>query len=298
VTDKQQTQKRTETQTARQSETQSSQAESAGGGVTSRTTTKAATQSSGKKTTKKTVTTTAAETSSQQSETQTTTTSQQTDTLSGTEAVSETVSQTTTAVTEETVDEIYYETDINVYIYIGIGALVLTACIVLFVRGKRNIASYIFIIVIGGVLCGVVALLDIESRQEHFAAESSSVSESIGQVTMSVDCLTIVGMHDGISDDGYIIPVQTVDIKEGDTAYDLLDRMARENGILIDVKGSDDMKYVSGIAGIYEFDHGELSGWMYYVNGEAPSVNSSQYTLKDGDRVEWRYTKEIGRDID
>lgn len=188
---------------------------------------------------------------------------------------------------------------VKLYIYIGIGSAAVIVCAVLFIRGRRNIKSYILIIVIGGALCAGTAFADIETKEEHFAPnDSSSHSESTIEVTMSVDCLTIMGLADNLPDDGYIIPTQKVTVSEGDTAYDLLERLAKENGILLDIKGSDEMIYVSGIAGIYEFDHGELSGWMYYVNGSAPSVNSSQYTLKDGDVVEWRYTKEIGRDID
>ena len=115
---------------------------------------------------------------------------------------------------------------------------------------------------------------------------------------MSIDCLTIAGEGENVPESGYILEESSFEIKEGETAFELLERVSREQGILLDIKGSDDMIYVSGIAGIYEFDYGELSGWMYYVNGKAPSVNSSQYVLKDGDRVEWRYTREIGHDLD
>ena len=285
-------------------DTPSATKSSGGGAVTSGSTKKTEASKSGSaKTTKKT---TSAETSqikgsTSDSVTETSLTAQgEADvSLTDTDTQTEVQSTTTTAVTGKMVDEVYHETSIKVYIYIGIGGAVLIACVVLIIKGRRNIKSYILIIAIGGVLCAVTALLDIETKDEHFATnDSSSASESAGQVTVSVDCLTIMGLRDDIPEDGYLIPSQTVSIREGETAYDLLDELARENGILLDIKGSDEMIYVSGIAGIYEFDHGELSGWMYYVNGQAPSVNSSQYILKDGDVVEWRYTKEIGRDIE
>ena len=312
TTKKAATKKQTGTTAAgtKQTASQTVTSQSAGGNVTTRESEASSpgrqTGSKAKTTTKSTADTTANKTDSKTesvtesvTDSESTTTSQQTETVSDTAAASEADKQTTTAVTERMVDEIYHETSIKVYIFIGIGGAAVIACVILFARGRRNIKSYILIIAIGGVLCAVTAFLDIETKDEHFApTDSSSQSESIGQVTMSVDCLTIMGMRDDIPEDGYIIPVQTVDIKEGDTAFDLLDRLARENGILLDIKGSDEMIYVSGIAGIYEFDHGELSGWMYYVNGQAPSVNSSQYTPKDGDVIEWRYTKEIGRDIE
>ena len=55
--------------------------------------------------------------------------------------------------------------------------------------------------------------------------------------------------------------------------------------------------YIEGIANLYEFDCGELSGWMYRVNGEFPNVGCSLYKLKDGDTVEWVYTCDLGRDV-
>ena len=48
---------------------------------------------------------------------------------------------------------------------------------------------------------------------------------------------------------------------------------------------------------MYEFDAGELSGWMYRVNGVFPNKGCSAYTLSDGDVVEWLYTCDLGKDI-
>jgi len=57
------------------------------------------------------------------------------------------------------------------------------------------------------------------------------------------------------------------------------------------------MVYISGINHIYEFDYGELSGWMYRVNGGTPSVGCGSYILSDGDKIEWLYTCELGEDL-
>jgi hypothetical protein len=34
---------------------------------------------------------------------------------------------------------------------------------------------------------------------------------------------------------------------------------------------------------------------VYLVNGESPSVGAGSYILKDGDRVEWIYSLEMGK---
>ena len=55
--------------------------------------------------------------------------------------------------------------------------------------------------------------------------------------------------------------------------------------------------YVEGIHNLYEFDCGALSGWMYAVDGWYPNYGCSRYQLKDGEKVEWRYTCDLGRDV-
>ena len=68
----------------------------------------------------------------------------------------------------------------------------------------------------------------------------------------------------------------------------------KAHSIHIEITGG---SYVAGIGNIYELDFGDLSGWMYRVNGEFASVNCNEYVLKEGDLVEWLYTRNIGKDI-
>ena len=58
-----------------------------------------------------------------------------------------------------------------------------------------------------------------------------------------------------------------------------------------------DNYYIEGINQIYEKDCGTKSGWMYCVNGTFPNYGCSDYKLKNGDAVEWRYTCDLGSDI-
>lgn len=55
--------------------------------------------------------------------------------------------------------------------------------------------------------------------------------------------------------------------------------------------------YVESIAGDGEFDHGSGSGWMYNVNGKYPNYGASSYDLSAGDRIQWRYTTNLGVDL-
>ena len=82
----------------------------------------------------------------------------------------------------------------------------------------------------------------------------------------------------------------------------LLKRTLDKNKIPFDYSGTDGSKitnvYIRGINNIYEFDYGEMSGWMYKVNGKFPDTSCGNYVLKSGDVIEWLYTKDIGNDLE
>lgn len=87
---------------------------------------------------------------------------------------------------------------------------------------------------------------------------------------------------------------QNLSIKPGDTVYDLLVK----TGLTLSISGHPAYGlYIEAINGFGEFDDGPLSGWMYKVNGEFPKFSCALYRLKDGDRVEWVYTRDLGDDI-
>lgn len=125
--------------------------------------------------------------------------------------------------------------------------------------------------------------------------------------TLSIDCAAILDnmeslnedKADIIPEDGIIYAERTVEFSEGDSAFDVLKREAIAEGIhmeFVQTPGTGSM-YIEGIANIYEFDCGELSGWTYKVNGEAPQTSASDYILEDGDCLEWRYTCDLGKDV-
>ena len=125
--------------------------------------------------------------------------------------------------------------------------------------------------------------------------------------TFSVECGTVFqhledlapGKLDAIPPDGVIISTQSVSFTEGESVFDVLQRVCRENGVPMESSYVPlyNSAYVEGISNLYEFDCGEGSGWMYRVNGSYPNFGCSRYTLKPGDVVEFRYTCDLGADI-
>jgi len=97
----------------------------------------------------------------------------------------------------------------------------------------------------------------------------------------------------GSADYGEILPPTETELLEGDTVADVLLRLAKANRISLDTRGAGPLFYVEGIAGLYEFDEGPGSGWVYLVNGVEVLKSAATYRLEPGDRVEWRYESEV-----
>lgn len=125
--------------------------------------------------------------------------------------------------------------------------------------------------------------------------------------TFSIECSTILNNLDKLDPDkrelipsnGVILEPTKVTFYEGESVFDVLQRVCKENGVHMEASWTPvyNSAYVEGIHNLYEFDCGELSGWMYRVNGWYPNYGCSRYQLADGEVVEWRYTCDLGNDI-
>lgn len=92
---------------------------------------------------------------------------------------------------------------------------------------------------------------------------------------------------------GKILSLNNIKIKKNESVLRLTKRILDENNI----KYVDKSGYISSIDGQEEFDKGKDSGWMYSVNGKFPNKGAGSVRLKDGDRIEWLYTYDLGEDI-
>ena len=137
--------------------------------------------------------------------------------------------------------------------------------------------------------------------------KTTETTEKALTCTISIDCKTILdnlddlraSKADYVPADGWILYKSTVEFEQGDTVFDVLKRVTKAAGIQMESKWTPmyNSYYVEGINQLYEFDCGEQSGWMYSVNGWYPNYGCSSYELKDGDKIEWRYTCDLGSDV-
>lgn len=222
-------------------------------------------------------------------------------TISGTETVS-TVKAASTTLSAVNDEAPHKKNGKPMIIIVIIGAAAVIA-IIIFILGKRNWKNYLFIVLAAGAAIAIVLLLDIQSADDYYGGEKKQKDNIAGTVTMEIRCDTIAGKSDSehIPADGVILPPTAFDFESGETVFDILTEAAQTYGIQVENKGSagsaHGMVYIAGINYIYEFDFGDLSGWVYHVNGIAPSRGCGEYEISDGDRIEWLYTCEIGHDL-
>ena len=126
--------------------------------------------------------------------------------------------------------------------------------------------------------------------------------------TFSIECSTILNNLESLDpdklelvpSDGVILPPTEVTFYEGESVFDVLQRVCKEYKIHLEFSFTPvyNSAYIEGIHNLYEFDCGALSGWMYRVDGWYPNYGCSRYQLADGEVVEWRYTcNDLGKDI-
>jgi len=125
--------------------------------------------------------------------------------------------------------------------------------------------------------------------------------------TFLINCNTILdnldkfnkAKTDILPSGGVIYKKKTVTFYAGESVFDVLLRETQANKIHMEFVNTPmyNSAYIEGIANLYEFDCGELSGWMYNVNGWYPNYGCSRYEIKEGDTIEWRYTCDLGRDL-
>ena len=125
--------------------------------------------------------------------------------------------------------------------------------------------------------------------------------------TLEIRCDTLLqhldelspGKADLVPEDGILLEKTTVSFESGESVFDVLRRCLREQNVhfeYVDAKAYGST-YIEGIGNLYEFDCGEQSGWLYFVNGISPGLGCSGYTVANGDEIVFAYTCDMGADL-
>lgn len=146
-----------------------------------------------------------------------------------------------------------------------------------------------------------------EGKPAPVEPENAEVGDAEYTCTLSISCATILDNLDLceaekvelVPEDGWILEPTVVTFYEGESVFNVLQRTCKQQKLHMEFSNTPayNSAYIEGIANLYEFDVGNLSGWMYRVNGWFPNYGCSRYALKDGDLVEWVYTCDLGNDV-
>ena len=148
---------------------------------------------------------------------------------------------------------------------------------------------------------------DAENPPLQIQIAETKEGEKQNFCTLSISCKTILSNMNSLDSakcsiiptNGVIFPESKIEFHEGESVFDVLQRSMKNAGIHLEFTNTPIYRsvYIEGIANIYEYDCGELSGWMYSVNDAFPKMGCSSYILKNGDKIEWFYTCDLGKDV-
>lgn len=184
---------------------------------------------------------------------------------------------------------------------------------------KKSVANLIMILIIVAIVAGGCFLafslkssddIGIGSEYKITKIPDNALIEE-GQenrCTISIVCDTILDNLDNLEEgkapyvpkDAVILPMTTVSFAEGDTVFQVLQKVCTAADIQIEYSWTPlyDSYYIEGINHLYEFDCGVESGWMYKVNEWFPNYGCSAYELKGGEDIVWCYTcNGLGADV-
>ena len=146
----------------------------------------------------------------------------------------------------------------------------------------------------------------IQSSTPESKTESSEEKDEL-TCTISISCATILNNMDKLDSskkelvppDGCILQEISVEYSEGESAFDILKKVCTEKKIHLEFSQTPvyNSIYIEGINNIYEFDCGSMSGWIYHINGNSYNYSCSEYIVNDGDKIEFLYICDLGKDI-
>ncbi len=182
----------------------------------------------------------------------------------------------------------------KLFLIIGIVISALLICLILFLCKKKLVKQYLPILILAAAAICTVLFLDIQTTDSYYG--NTPLKENIiGEVTLSIRCDVVMGTNAPASlpENGMILPPTVFPIAEGDSVYTILTEAARQYEIHMESGGSGELAYIEGIAYLYELQFGELSGWIYSVNGEYASSGCGRYLLSPGDVIVWEYSLDL-----
>ena len=119
--------------------------------------------------------------------------------------------------------------------------------------------------------------------------EQAEITENKLTCTLEIRCDKLVGNPELVSNkvklipaDGVLFAATEVEFFEGESVFNVLQRTLKQNKQHLEFAQSPlyNSSYIEGICNLYQYDCGNLSGWMYRVNDWYPNYGCSTYWLQ------------------
>ncbi|WP_010168515.1 DUF4430 domain-containing protein [Candidatus Epulonipiscium viviparus] len=155
--------------------------------------------------------------------------------------------------------------------------------------------------IITGALIAINAAYAVPAMQvfksNAVAVASTEVTTSQAQpdekdaVTLSVSRATIGGTD--------IIAPTSIKVDANSTVWSVLQKALDDKNLDYEYtyNRKNNALYVTAIDGIKAGANGTTSGWMFNVNGKVIEDSPNNIKAVEGDKIEWKYTKDGGKDI-
>ena len=112
-----------------------------------------------------------------------------------------------------------------------------------------------------------------EGKPQPVEPQDVTVSDTEYTCTISISCASILEHMDLcdkekvelVPENGWLLKPVEVTFKQGQSVFDVLQQVCRDNKIHMEFSMTPiyNSAYIEGIGNLYEFDCGEVSGWMY-----------------------------------
>ena len=152
------------------------------------------------------------------------------------------------------------------------------------------------LLILVGLLVVAMAIAGCSSKKAEKDVPGGPVaddSEPMNTVTVTIECKTLEtvdkDLMDSVSDNGVMLSDTEIEIAEDKTVIDLLTEM----GIDFLLSGN----LIDSINGLATGDGGEMSGWLFTINGEFPTESADQVVVNDGDKIAFLFTCDWGEDV-
>ena len=158
---------------------------------------------------------------------------------------------------------------------------------------KKKTANLIMVLIIAAIaIAGVVTAFMLKTSTGDGLGSQYQIRELKDNAVITPGQEDHVCTITIVSRNGTILPKTRVSFAEGDTVFEVLNKVCEAADIQIEYSWTPmyNSYYIEGINHLYEFDVGPESGWMYKVDEWFPNYGCSAYKLKDGQDIVWCYT--------